>query len=446
MRAILDGREMEDLLQSAYALYSHGEVGTMPTFRSVILSNSGLLRRIGLTREEVEPYLYPLFCGLKLLKSTGTLTLNGELFINAWEWVRQEVYYNFKNWGPVKIKATNGFLDKAKLQEYEQMLDVSYEIIRNLPFSNHLKKQNQKEMKQEIDKLYEDVASYRESINFGELLKFITRFPKIAPYNAMLINMQDPGSQFVASASQWRERFGRYPKPGARPLIILQTFGPVSYVYDVGQTEGNPLPEKITKPFTIKGHADELWWNYKRAVFKEEISYCEQDYGPTLGGFIKVNDEDRSKPLGTFRNTRSGVLVIPHEYDIVVNSNFSKAQKCAVLFHELGHYFCGHLWSSPLNKTVPNRYDLHLDTQTKEFEAETVNWLLCKRAGIDNPSASYLENYLDNNYMIPKNISIDTILKAVGKIEKLISAGYKGRYEKLADHPEIKRPKEESLF
>jgi hypothetical protein len=45
------------------------------------------------------------------------------------------------------------------------------------------------------------------------------------------------------TARDWWTRFGRRPKPHARPLIILRSFGPVDFVYDVLDTEGKALPE-----------------------------------------------------------------------------------------------------------------------------------------------------------------------------------------------------------
>lgn len=62
----------------------------------------------------------------------------------------------------------------------------------------------------------------------------------------MLLLMQKPGLSYVASAYDWRERFGRKPKEEARPLLILWPFGPVAFVYDVLDTEGKPLPEDAT--------------------------------------------------------------------------------------------------------------------------------------------------------------------------------------------------------
>ncbi len=60
-----------------------------------------------------------------------------------------------------------------------------------------------------------------------------------------------------------------------------------------------------------------------------------------------------------------------------------------------------------------------LPRDVKEFEAESVCWLVCERMGIKNPSAEYLNGYLGNSEEIP-DISIETVLKAVNMVETMI--------------------------
>lgn len=83
---------------------------------------------------------------------------------------------------------------------------------------------------QELDKLFQEVGTYRKSSDFKDLINFVKKFPYMAPYNAMLVHVQKPGSQFVASAHDWLRIYGRKPKVGARPLVILRPFGPVAFV------------------------------------------------------------------------------------------------------------------------------------------------------------------------------------------------------------------------
>lgn len=91
----------------------------------------------------------------------------------------------------------------------------------------------------ELDKLFQEIGTYRKSEEFKELLDFIKKFPRLAPFDALLVHIQKPGSVYVASEAQWKQRFGRRVKTGARPLVILQPFGPVAFVFDLSDTEGD---------------------------------------------------------------------------------------------------------------------------------------------------------------------------------------------------------------
>jgi hypothetical protein len=93
-----------------------------------------------------------------------------------------------------------------------------------------------------LDQLLADSRLYTQSKDYKDLLDFVVRLRNFAPFNAMLLQVQKPGLSYAASAHDWRERFGRSSKEGARPLLILWPFGPVALVYDVMDTEGNPLP------------------------------------------------------------------------------------------------------------------------------------------------------------------------------------------------------------
>lgn len=281
---------------------------------------------------------------------------------------------------------------------------------------------------QEIDKLYAEVHEFRTKESFTGLVSFVKRFPRMAPYNAMLVYTQKPGSRFVATPDEWRI-YGRQPKKGARPLVILQMFGPVGFVYELEDTEeipgaeGNLFPEGLLHPFRTEGNGEFYIHILKDNLRREGIGYREEIYGSSQAGALHRNDDG-----GTFvfpsKTPKGKEKVVPHDFDMVVNRNHDDTTKCATIFHELGHYFAGHLGGYPDNKHVADRRSEHLTVGQEEFEAETICYLVCERVGIKNPSAAYLHGYLDRNDMIPKGISIDTILKATGKIERMLKSGY----------------------
>lgn len=287
---------------------------------------------------------------------------------------------------------------------------MDYKEFHQSPFKIH-----------EIDELYNNVKRFRSTNYSRELLNFIAKFPFVGPYNAMLIFMQKPGSQYVATAKVWKEKFKRTPKPGARPLLILQPFGPVSFVFELNDTEGEDVPDEILNPFKVSGSLQEIKiYNLMKSLDKEGITYEEQDYGSQKAGHLQKLNIPKIITIG--RNKKYEPIKIKSHFAIVISKNICKLDKVATIFHELGHYFCGHLHITEDIKHIPKRYDLNLPV--KEFEAETVCWLLCKRFGIKNPSEKYLSGYLAKNEEIPEGISYDAILKSCGKIEQMLNGKY----------------------
>ncbi len=258
----------------------------------------------------------------------------------------------------------------------------------------------------ELDKLFAEVSMYKSSKDYSELLDFIIRFRNIAPFNLMLVKIQKPGSRYIASAEDWRKRFGRKPKPGARPLVILHPFGPVKFVYELSDTEGKDFPQELLNPFKAEGTISEgRLARFINNLYLNGVRIYQENYGTDLAGQVQV-----SNSIGVHNGKRFRLPLA-----MFINRNHDATTQLATIYHELGHIYCGHLCSSEINY-LPDRHNL--PNNIEEFEAESVCWLLCERQGIKNPSAEYLSSYLDHNDTIP-DISIDTVLKAVTAIEQL---------------------------
>lgn len=262
----------------------------------------------------------------------------------------------------------------------------------------------------ELDELFNQVGTYNDSEDYKSLLAFVKKFPQIAPYNALLLHIQKPGSQYVATPEEWKKRFKRSIKPEARPLIILWPFGPVRFVFELGDTYGpEPFPDNLLKPFNVNGQLaiekyDRLIANLPRIG----VSYHEADHGTCSAGFIEQAD---TWELTRINNRQAHILC-----HLVVNKNHSIKEKFATIAHELGHLHCGHLGIQVRGFCNDRR---HLDKSTMEFEAESVSWLVCERASIHSPSAQYLNGYLDTNKRIPP-ISLEAVFKTAGLIESMM--------------------------
>ena len=226
----------------------------------------------------------------------------------------------------------------------------------------------------------------------------------------------------VATASEWRIRFGRKPIPGARPLVILKPFGPVEFVYELNDTEGKELPQIIEQPFEAIGEVTRaMLGNFIDNLYLSGIRVNLQNYGTDFAGQVQ-----RINETANFTNSK-GTIQFKQYYCITVNENMDNASKLATIYHELGHIFCGHI-PCPNQKYIPTRG--YLPKEVEEFEAESVCWLLCERQGIKNPSAQYLSTYLKGNGLVP-NISLTNVLKAAGEIEQIRKGVSRPRKELL---------------
>lgn len=285
----------------------------------------------------------------------------------------------------------------------------------------------------ELDKLFSEIGTYKKSNELKELFDFIKKFPYIAPYNAMLIHVQKPGSTYVASAHDWLRRFNRSILPGARPLIILRPFGPVSFVFELLDTFGEgPFPEEILNPFKVDGTISQF--NFNRLIENmkgDGINYSESDFGSDMAGSIQTNNK---KSVAIVKKPTKEIYVNVF-YDMTVNRAHTLEIKFATILHELGHLYCGHL-GTPNEKWWSDRH--YLNKNQREFEAESVCWLVCERMGINNPSAQYLSGYLNANNEIP-DISIDAILKAVLIIETMINGNKEVRKDIIQEIREIQK-------
>ena len=173
-----------------------------------------------------------------------------------------------------------------------------------------------------LDQLLEDSRLYKTSKDHKDLLDLVVRLRNFAPFNAMLLQVQKPGLSYAASARDWRERFGRHPKEGARPLLVLWPFGPIALVYDAQDTEGRPLPENVPS-FVARGPVDEsALQTFQRLLERKNIELGWVDAGDRNAGLVRVirraaNDKDAT------------------QYRIHINRNYDAPVKFTTLAHEL---------------------------------------------------------------------------------------------------------------
>jgi hypothetical protein len=100
---------------------------------------------------------------------------------------------------------------------------------------------------------------------------------------------------------------------------------------------------------------------------------------------------------------------------IALRAELDEGAAYAVLCHELAHIYLGHLGADK-EGGWPHR--LNLPHNVAEIEAESVAYIVGRRAGLRTHSAEYLSSYVEDSDDLDA-ISIDLVSRAAGRIEDM---------------------------
>jgi hypothetical protein len=251
-----------------------------------------------------------------------------------------------------------------------------------------------------FDQLIRRSKQYRSAASFREMIDFMARFKEYAPYNNMLVHLQNPACSFFATETDWRKRFGRTVKEDARPLLILAPMRPLICVYDLGDTEGPPLPAELTEFSKFEG-----------PVTKDVLRLLVDN--AARHDRIRVNFKPLSMTLSGFATFHRG----PGDWKmrIAIHEGLDAASRLGVLCHELAHIYLGHL-GPDADRWWPARSNL--DHHSVEIEAEATAFLLTSRLGLTGTSHAYVSQHLTEGD-VPAGVSLDLIAKVAGRIEQM---------------------------
>lgn len=257
----------------------------------------------------------------------------------------------------------------------------------------------EREVASTIDALVRRSRAYRSSEAFREMIDFMGRFRDYAPFNNMLVRVQNPSCSFYATAADWQRRFGRSITEDARPMLILAPMHPVMLVYDLDQTEGPSPPDELLGFARFEGQWDPQW--------------LERMVGNAAGHRIRVD----FKPLSS---THGGFATLDRGGDgakmrIAVHAGLDGPSRLGVLCHELAHVLLGHLGTDH-DHWWPGRSNL--SRAVVEIEAEAVAHIVTTRLGLAGSSHAYVSGYLRGGDL-PPGVSLDNIAKVAGYLERM---------------------------
>ena len=261
-----------------------------------------------------------------------------------------------------------------------------------------------------IDELFGFSAHLRDSREYSRLLSFIARFPNYSAFNSFLLFLQDATVSYVATARTWVRKFRRRPKPQARPLIILAPMAPVIFVYDIRQTEGEPVPETLLKPHSLKTMLT-------GKIYETTLYNCAVQGIAVREITLNPSETERAIRISSAVRERYSDLSLEKDavYLILVEKAATLADKYAALAIELGHIFCGHLGIDG-NAWWPERQGLNIIQE--EIEANSVAYLTCQNKGLEAAAESNLLHISETARQLPM-FSLNAVFQAVNYIEAM---------------------------
>ena len=261
-----------------------------------------------------------------------------------------------------------------------------------------------------VDEMFVADSRYRGSREYLQLLDFIARLPQYSAFNGFLLYTQNPVLTHVATARSWARDYGRRLKFKARPLVILAPMGPVRFVYDLKDTEGDPV---IAAQLTSHPAPARL----PVSVYENTIHNCAL-HGIAVHEVVDVDrrNDTAVRMTPSIRKKYAQLNLIKDAgYLIMLDPADRTETRFAKLALELGHIFCGHLGIDK-NAWWPERH--HLSATQEELEAESVAFLICRRKGPVGAAKTFLQPYRLTDLQLPV-FSLNAILQAVNYIETM---------------------------
>ena len=251
-----------------------------------------------------------------------------------------------------------------------------------------------------IDSLLQQGRTYRESAAFRDMIDFMGRFRDYAPYNNMLVRLQNPACSFFATEKHWRQKFDATLKEDARPMLILAPMTPVLLVYDIDQVQGADLPAELERFATFEGRWNPSWLDtvVKNAQQRDRIQVGFKPLSSTLAGYATL-----ARGGGHWKRR------------IAIHAGLDGPSRFGVLCHELAHIYLGHLGADD-DHWWPSR--TNLTRHAVELEAEAVAHLVTRRFGLDGASSAYVSRHMPDG-QVPTGVSMDLIAKVAGRIEQM---------------------------
>ena len=249
-------------------------------------------------------------------------------------------------------------------------------------------------MKEITDRLETGIQELFESERYKAYLTTMSKFHSYSFNNTLLIAMQ--GGQLVAGYNKWRDDFHRNVKKGEKAIKILAP-APFKAKKEVQKldAQGRPVMGKDGKPVT---EVQEIQVPAFKIVSVFDVSQTEGEPLPSIGveeltgsverygEFFKALEQTSPVPIG-FEDIPGGSHGYYHltEKRSAIQEGMSELQTLKTAIHEIAH---SKLHAIDPEATAIEQAD-RPDSRTREVQAESVAYAVCQHYGLDTSDYSF---------------------------------------------------------
>ena len=287
----------------------------------------------------------------------------------------------------------------------------------------------EKQLKEISERLEQGVKEIFTSERYTEYLNTMSKFHNYSFNNTLLITMQKPEATLVAGYQAWQKKFNRHVKRGEKGIQIIapapirekqeiEKIDPVTKepvigddgqpeteivemviprfrvttVFDVSQTEGEPIAELEVPELTGS------------VQFYDTFMQALQNISPVPIRMMNVEGEAK----GYYHQT---------EKYIAIKEDMSNVQTMKTGVHEVSHALLH-------DREVMDAEGVLKDQTTKEVEAESIAYIVCNHFGLDTSeySFTYIASWCESRDMKALKASMDTIRKTSSEVIENIEA------------------------
>ena len=285
-------------------------------------------------------------------------------------------------------------------------------------------KDSAERMKEITDRLETGIQQLFDSDRYKAYLTTMAKFHNYSFNNTLLIAMQ--GGQLVAGFNKWKDTFHRTVKKGEKGIKIL---APAPYKVkqkmEKLDEQGKPILDKDGKPLTEEKTVQIPAF---KVVSVFDVSQTEGEPLPTIAvnelsgsvqdyqDFFKALEQSSPVPIG-FEDIEGGAHGYFHLLDnrIAIQEGMSQLQTIKTAIHEIAHAKLHAI--DPDDPEQANRPD----SRTREVQAESVAYAVCQHYGLDTSEYSfgYVAGWSSGRELAELKASLEIIRSAA---HELISA------------------------